>query len=239
LEDDSASILTSILTLLGTWFATVYYKGLENYGIENNVAYLSAGLSLWTLQFNLVDMLQVPLCDESLVADSGNVNACPGDGAFKYEFEYALPTAGSPQTSWLASGWKGSGLIQMFAQQDESMKIGECKLSLNTYVTQKSGRNSLIGTPSAAVSLGMVLAAIVVLAALGTYCYCCCGSAKRPRVRKSKISTVTYSNDDDNDNEDAAHFKRMEDEKSFWSGSGKGSKKSKKTESSSVVSDLP
>jgi hypothetical protein len=222
----------------------VYYNGVTNSGIENNVAYMTADLSLWSLHFNLVDMLQVPLCDESMVADSSNQNECPGDGAHKYEFEYLLPTAGSEHTSWLASGWKGTGLIQLFAEQNENMKIGECTLSLNTYVTRKSAQKNLLGMPSAATALGMLVALLIVLAALAMYVYCCCCNRKnrpnRIRVKKDRINSVTYDRDDEND-EDAAHFKRMEDEKSFWSGSGKGSKKSKKssTETSSIVSDLP
>lgn len=205
------------------------------------MGYMTADLSLWSLHFNLVDMMQVPLCDESMVADANNQNECPGDGTHKYEFEYTLPKAGTEYTSWLASGWKGSGLIQIFAEQNENMKIGECKLSLNTYVTRKSSEKSLIGTPSAATSLGILVALLVVLAGLGMYCYCCCGKNKRPKkMAKNKVQAMTYTANDDDDGDDAAHFKRMEDEKSFWSGSKKSKKSAStaKDSSNSVVSDM-
>lgn len=211
----------------------VYYKGVADSGVENNVAYMTADLSLWTLDFNLLDMMQVPLCDETMVADGSNQNECPGDGAFNYEITYKLPSAGSKQTSWLASGWEGSGLIQMFAEQDENMKIGECILTLKTYVSRSSTEKTLLGTPSAAASVGIALAVAAVLALLCMYCYCCC---KRKREKKTKIHAL--------DTEDPSHFSRMEDEKSYWSGVGsKRSKKSSETKqtggSQSVVSELP
>jgi len=192
---------------------------------------MTADLSLFALNFNLVDMMQVPLCDETMVADENNENECPGDGANEYSFTYNLPNAGSEQTSWLASGWEGSGVIQMFAEQNENMKIGECYLDLKTYVTQKStsGEKSLIGTPSAAATVGIVLGAVAVMALACLFCYCC----RRKRKEKAKISAE--------DNE--SHFKRMEDEKSFWSGTksakSSGTKSTKKGSVGSVVSELP
>jgi hypothetical protein len=208
----------------------VYYSGVENSGIENNLAYVTADLSLFTISFNLLDMMPVPLCDETMVADENNQNACPGDGTHNYEVTYKLPSAGSDQTSWLASGWEGSGLIQMFAEQDKSMKIGECYLSLKTYVSRPAGeRKSLLSTPSAAATVGICLAAVAVLGILTMYCYCCCR-------RKGKNSKVQ--------DEEASRFQRMEEEKSYWSGAAsRRSKKSNSTKKSeeveSVISELP
>jgi hypothetical protein len=185
---------------------------------------LTADLSLWSLQFNLVDMMQVPLCDATMVANANNQNDCPGDGSMDYSITYKLPNAGSEATSWLASGWQGSGLVQMYAQQDESMKIGECVLELKTYVTQKSTEKNLIGTPSAAVTAGIVVAVAAVLSLLFLYCVCC----RRKKANDSSNKTVAV--------EEGSHFKRMEDDKSYWS----GSKKTHVTAASqSVVSDLP
>jgi hypothetical protein len=179
-------------------------------------------------------MLQVPLCDETMVADEGNQNACPGDGTQNYEFVYKLPSAGSEQTSWLASGWDGSGLIEMYAQQDKSMKIGECSLQLKTYVTRPEERNSLLSTPSAAATVGIVLASVAVACLALLYCYCCC---KRRKAKNSK------------DDDEESRFQRMEEEKSYWSGAGsRRSKKSVATksvatkqeqESDTVISELP
>jgi hypothetical protein len=210
-------------------FIVVYYNGVANSGVENDVAYLTANLALWTLDFNLFDMMQIPLCSSTLVADANNQNACPGDGTQAFEIPYSLPSAGSNATSWLASGWESSGIIQIFAQQDETMKIGECVLSLKTYVTRSSSEKSLISTPSAAASVGIALAVAAVLAMLGLYCYCC----MKKRKNKSKIQTTGDT--------DESYFKRLEDEKSYWSGSGsKKSSATKKTgEHESVVSELP
>jgi hypothetical protein len=205
---------------------------VENSGIENNVAYMTANLNLWTMDFNLVDMLQVPLCDETMVAADGNANACPGSGSYDYSFTYKLPNAGREETSWLATGWQSTGKIEMFAEQDENMKIGECTIVLKTYVTQK-GEKTLFGSPSAATTVGIVLGALAFFFLAFAYCYCC-------RRKKGKVTA-----------DDQSQFHRMDDEKSFWTGVGTArSSKSKKSVASketniaeggnqSVVSDLP
>lgn len=210
----------------------MYYNGVENSGIQENVGYITADLSLWTLDFNLLDMLPINMCDETLVADENNQNPCPGDGTQNYEVIYKLPSAGNEQTSWLASGWDGSGLIQIFAAQDESMKIGECSLSLKTYVSRPEGeRSSLLSVPSAAAAVGISVAVAAALALLMFYCYCCC------KKRKEKNSKVQ--------DDEASRFQRMEEEKSYWSGAGsRRSKKSASTkksdeEAASIVSELP
>lgn len=218
---------------------TVYYNGVENSGIADNIAYVTADLSLLIISFNLLDMMQVPLCDETMVAGEDNQNACPGDGTQNFEVVYKLPSAGKEHTSWLASGWDGSGLIQMFAQQDESLKIGECSLQLKTYVTRPEERNSLLTTPSAAATAGIVLASLAAAGLLLMYCYCCC---KRRKAKNSK------------EDDEESRFQRMEEEKSYWSGAGsRRSKKSvatksvatksietkKEGEGDTVVSELP
>ena len=207
---------------------------MENSGIADNIAYVTADLSLFSMHFNLVEMLQVPLCDETMVAGEDNQYACPGDGTHNYEIVYNLPSAGNEQMSWLASGWDGSGLIQMFAQQDESMKIGECSLQLKTYVTRPEERKSLLTTPSFAATVGIVLASLAVAGLVLMYCHCCC---KRRKATNFK------------ENDEESRFQRIEEEKSYWSGAGsRRSKKSvaaksivtkKEGEGDTVVSELP
>ena len=217
------------------FYPTVYYNGVENSGIQDNVGYLSADLSLFGMDFNLCTMQQVPLCDDTMVADENNANGdCPADGTFAYSIQYTLPSSGPEAASWLATGWRGSGLVQMYAEQDESMKIGECVLQLQTLVTQQHP-NSLLGTPSAAVSTGMVLAGMAVLMCMCCYCYCCRrGGRKRP----TQIAVPSKADVD-------SYFKRLEEDKSYWSGSKKSgvSKKSSRTKKTadpeaSVVSEL-
>jgi hypothetical protein len=119
----------------------VHYNNVENSGIQDNQAYMSASLNLWTLSFTLFDMLPLSLCSDEIVGSDNNQYACPGTGSYDFSVEYALPGAGSEKTSWLASGWNGEGIIQMFAESDDTMKIGECKLDLQTYVTPKEKYN--------------------------------------------------------------------------------------------------
>ena len=168
---------------------------------------------LWTLDFNLLDMYEVPLCDESMVADESNEQECPGDGANSFSITYELPSAGDERASWLASGWRGSGVVKMYAEPSENMLIGECNLSLRTHVTQKN-KSSLVGTPSASVTMWIVVASALSFAALLFYCYCCHGKGKGRKKVENFEDQSTY-------------FKRMEDERSYWSGAA--SKASKKT----------
>lgn len=211
---------------------TVHYSGIGNTGVQDNVAYMSAKLKLWSMDFNLLDMMQVPLCDETMTADESNENECPGDGSHNYALDYKLPSAGNGATSWVASGWEGSGLVQMFAEPNEDMLIGECTLILRTYVT-KSNTDTLELTPSASQTAGIVLAVAAMLALLIFWCYCC------RRKKQNKIAVKDVESDE-------TSFKRMEDERSFWSGLGsRASKKSatsKKTEANSealsIVSEL-
>jgi hypothetical protein len=125
-------------------FRAVYYNSVENSGTQNNQAYMTANLELLTLDFALFDMLPVPLCHDTMVADSSNENECPGTGSYDFSVNYTLPGAGSEKTSWLASGWGGKGLIQMFAEVDDTMKIGECGLDLLTYVTRQESNASMV-----------------------------------------------------------------------------------------------
>jgi hypothetical protein len=196
---------------------------------------MSAQLMLWTLDFNLLDMYEVPLCDESMVADESNEGECPGDGAHSFSISYKLPNAGDERASWLASGWRGTGVVRMYAEPSEDMMIGECTLSLRTHVTQKN-KSSLVGTPSASVTAWILLASALSLAGLAFYCYCCRGKRKAAKV--------------ENFEDQSTYFKRMEDERSYWSGAGSKaskktattktsmSKKSHASASASVVSEL-
>lgn len=135
-----------------------------------------------------------------------------------------------------ASLRKGSGIVSMYAEPDEDMLIGECTLALRTYVTKKD-KDSLVSMPSAAATAGIVLGAAAMLGLLMLWCYCC---RKKRKERHAKIQ---------NAEDESTYFKRMEDERSFWSGHGsRASKKSKKssatkktvaTGNQSVVSELP
>ena len=182
---------------------------------------MSASLNLWTLSFNLLDMVPLSLCSDAIVATEDNQYACPGTGSYEFSAEYALPSAGSNTTSWLATGWHGEGLIQMFAESDESMKIGECKLELQKYVTPKEMKNTMLQVPSAAVSSGLLLALFAIIALIVFYCYCCMASR---RAKNKPAEEVTY-------------YKQMEDGKS--SRSRGSSKKSKRTviDDDSIVTD--
>jgi hypothetical protein len=190
---------------------SVKYSGVAYSGTQNNVAYMTSDLNFWTLEFSLFDMLQVPLCDATMT----NTSDCPGDGEYDYSVDYKLPNSGSESASWLASGWEGTGFIRMYAEPDESMMIGECLLTLQTFVTPDPSRKWYQVTPSAAVLSGMILGVGSVLFLGCFYCYCCCRRRSETKKTRDKISPedsleATFKRMED---EQANMFKLMEDEK--------------------------
>jgi hypothetical protein len=187
-------LLISILALLLT--KTVTYSGVDQTGIQNNQAYVSSELAFPTMNFNILNMMKIPLCDESLVADSGNTNECPGDGTFSYYVYYNLPKSGTESASWMASGWTGTGYIEIYAEANVNMMIGRCSMDLQTYVTA-SEEKGYLRTPSAATAAGISLAALAALSLLCFWCCCCMGR------RKSKTS---------HEGEETTSFTRMNDE---------------------------
>ena len=106
--------------------------------------------------------------------DYGN---CPADGCYPFSVEYVLPSAGNDSAAWLASGWQGSGTVEMFAQRNDKYKIGMCTLALSTHVT-KADSSSLLNAPSAAATAGIILAIVLAAILMCCYCYCCIRSRK-------------------------------------------------------------
>lgn len=121
---------------------------------------------------------------------------CPDDGGYDYTVDYKLPDAGKEQASWLVTGFTGSGVLQMYAQQDESMMIGQCYLTLQTYVTVNE-EHGLFQTPTAATALGVALGIVVATLLMCAYCYCC-SSKKKPKYIEGDDAT--------------SHFRRLEED---------------------------
>ena len=194
------------LVLLLSSSCSVYYKGVSYSGIQNNLAYLSVHLKFLTLDYKPFDMKVFQLCSENLVQDNNSQSSssteCPADGAYTYSIPYKLPAAGSGHPVWLASGFQGTGMVQMYAEQDERMLIGECQLRLKTYVT-RTEENTFgpLSTPSAAISLGMASALVALIGLCCCYSRCC--------IRRRKVSTSIQ----DSATENGALFTRMDDDK--------------------------
>jgi hypothetical protein len=179
----------------------VFYSGLEDSGVVDNTAYASSELSLFTLTYNLFDDLAIPLCDESMTANEGY--ECPADGSYNYGITYTLPSAGKESQSWLASGWQGSGEIKLYAAESATTLIGDCTLSLSTFVTQDSESSSKLKTPAASVVAG-TLAGLLVAGLLLCVACCCCGKkrktvdAARSDPKEDKVMDFRRMVDDSN-----------------------------------------
>lgn len=184
------------------------YNGVEDTGIENNLAYISSELSFLTLDFALFDMMAISLCHDDMEASQYNYNDCPGDGEYKFSVPYRLPTTGKNTATWLATGWEGSGYIRMYAEENENMLIGECLLTMETMRTPDQTSDSFLRTPSAAATAGIVLGVGAVMGLMCMYCYCCMRRNKgQVKAQKKSKSAVTPEDSLE------AVFKRMEDEK--------------------------
>lgn len=108
------------------------YSGLENTGMQDGIAYLSSTISLVSLDFTLFDFMEVQMCHaDYMLADENNANGdCPADGTYTFSVSYKLPSSGDDAASWLASGWRGQGLIELYAAQDDTMLVGKCEMDL-------------------------------------------------------------------------------------------------------------
>ena len=184
----------------------MYYNNVYNSGITGNVGYLSVNVELLTLKYTFFNMMPVPLCSSSLVAASGNAGDCPANGAYGFSVNYKLPTAGSGSTSWLATGWAGSGTFKLYAQNDLSMLIGQCSFNLKTYVTPSPNRSTVPWTPSAAAATGITLGVLAFIALGCLYCSCC-------RARRRLRAAVGADKKPLDEDTLAVDYKKLEESK--------------------------
>jgi len=111
--------------------------------------------------------------------DFARDDACPEDGTYAFQVGYTLPNA-DDQTSWLATGWAGSGEIAIFTDKyDSSSLSGYCTLKLATMVTPSSEQK--YNMPSAFVASIASVSTIAAILLLCIYCTCCRSAARKPR----------------------------------------------------------
>lgn len=193
---------------------------------------MTTDVSLLTLNYNFFELMPINLCSDYLAENENNEGGCPADGSYDFSVTYGLPSAGEESTSWLASGWAGSGVIQIFATEDGSTLIGECTFNLKTYVTPSADKG-VFQTPSAAVTVGIVLGALAVFALVCLYCYCCCRKRRRQRTSNDNKSTGGETSS-------FSFFRRMDDKKTVTSKSTtKGSAKGQTVLEGTDVSTVP
>lgn len=170
------------------------------------MGYLSTDVELLTLRYNFNEMLPIPLCSEYLQGSEYNSDECPGDGSYDFNILYKLPSAGAQSTSWLASGWDGSGVFRIYAEENENMLIGECTFAMKTFVTANE-EAGFFQTPSAAATVGIVLGALAALALICVFCYCCIKNRKKRVTEEGSKSMLSLSPADI-----STIFKRLDEE---------------------------
>lgn len=192
-----------------TKYTSVHYNGVENAGIENNIGYMTTDIEMMTLSYNFYELMPVPLCYYYLKASDANEYDCPGDGSYGFTTHYVLPSAGGESTSWLATGWAGTGTISLYAENDDTMLIGQCTFDLRTFVTPNEERG-IFQTPSAAASVGMVAGTVAVGFIICVWMYCCHQSSQDDDGVGGKICSddLTHLSSD----EITTLFKKLDEE---------------------------
>lgn len=128
--------------------------------------------------------------------DAANA-VCPANGVYPLSARYKLPDPSSSAASWLSSGWTVTSELYAYAKSEEeggaNFPLGHCTITLKTYVTPSASTKSALQTPSAAVTLGVVLAALMAAAMLAMYCYCCVKHRKRKFEPTKEGDDITSS----------------------------------------------
>ena len=161
----------------------VQYNGVEDLGLADVedlglVAFMSADLNFLSLEFDLLQYLQIPICGryispegDSAAAngnDEGNANGddgCPGDGVYEFNVPYFLPEDDTKE-SWLATGWDGEGEILIYsAANDADSLMGSCQLRFGTAVSSASDESvmSKVPIPSSFVTAAVIFAFVCFL----------------------------------------------------------------------------
>ena len=158
------------------------YTAVEDLGLVDGYAFVSADLNFLSLEFDLLQYLQVPICgkyvfpdgydveaNEGEANDEGNdanvENGCPGDGVYDFNLPYVLPEE-ETKASWLATGWNGRGEVSFYSEANNPDSLmGSCLLNFGTAVTPSS-EESLLGKlpiPSAMVTAAVIFAFVCFL----------------------------------------------------------------------------
>lgn len=152
------------------------YNGVADLGLADVddlglVAFMSADLNFLSLEFDLLQYLQIPICGRYIYPegydvevngnDDGNANAdngCPRDGIYDFNVTYFLPEEEAKE-SWLATGWDGEGEILIYsAANDADSLMGSCQLHFGTAVSPVSSESLLANVP---IPSSFVTAAVI------------------------------------------------------------------------------
>ena len=160
----------------------VQYTGVEDLGLADVedlglVTFVSADLNFLSIEFDLLQYLQVPICGQYVSPegysaeandnDDGNANAdgCPADGLYDFNITYFLPQE-ETKASWLATGWKGEGEVSFYAGANNADSLmGSCQLHFATAVSPANSESFLakVPIPSSFVTAAVIFAFVCFL----------------------------------------------------------------------------
>ena len=159
------------------------YSGVDSLALKNNVtAYISG-------EFDVsVDLLVIPdgtvldLCNDDdtfWVAAVDSSTVCPEDGTYDFEATFTLPDYGD---SWWATGWRDSGEISLYADENQEVMIGSCQVR---YVTQVTSANRFLHAPSAFTTAMVAIGVGLVGVVWALYCVLYVRSPRRRTYKES------------------------------------------------------
>lgn len=136
-------------------------------------------LTGYTHEQNLIENIEMPVCNDALTAGENNENgACPNDGTYAFDTTYNMPEVDSDYMGWASSGWAGEIVVEMHLARSMDL-VGLCTMKFETYVTGSFEKGAFSTVPSAKTTAFAVLGS---LALVFVCCmYTCCRKPKSTR----------------------------------------------------------
>lgn len=170
------------------------FSGVDEIGLVDEYAFISANVRFNSLEFDLLQYLQVPICGEYITEEENAQNECPADGTYDFYLPYVIPDHEESQATWLVTGWSGQGEISFFSEANNIYSlIGTCQLHFSTAATQNTGHPILskVPIPSALVTSAVLVAFVAFLALT-----CVCRTVRDYTTGKKKNRSKNNTADD-------------------------------------------
>jgi hypothetical protein len=151
-----------------SWTPPVIYDGLVSYYNVSDADYfyvdakISLGIGgITTFSHQLVDMAQVPVCNQFTANDYNMYGDCPADGRYSYEAQYNFPAPSSDLMSWATTGYEGDITLDIYLGNTEL--VGRCVIGAKTMVTGSYEKGTFESVPSGMIATIVVMSITLLL----------------------------------------------------------------------------
>jgi hypothetical protein len=108
-----------------------------------------------TIQYKLLDKMDVPVCSAFTASNYNKYGDCPADGTYTFSSTFSFPRPQSSFVEWAASGYDGQIDLKIYFDSD---LVGRCIVQASTIRTEASRMPSgKIGAVVAATLVGLFL----------------------------------------------------------------------------------